>query len=217
MPYTTAHNYLTVHWAPSSGIGETGQFGLRFTGAFPAAGTEVTTASDVSTWWTNPTAAIPSDYKLTRIVIARILASGLQDPTVAPLVFNYSPVVGGAGTSGATLPLQTALVGTLDTGALSGLARKGRIYTPPPSQLLNGNYVYTAATANNSANAMASMLSALSGGPLGQLVVMSKGNTAIPGGVTRSVTGVYFDTKPDTQRRRAKSIPSTKSIVGVVS
>lgn len=217
MPFTAAHNYVTVRWAAASAGTEMGQFGLRFIGAFPPAGTEITEAATMSTWWTNPSAAIPADYKLTQFKISRIMTNGLMDPTVAPLVYNYSPTPGGAGSSGATLPLQTAFVATLTTGLLTGLAHKGRIYTPPPSQLLNGNYVYTTATANNSANALAAALSSLSGGPIGQLVVMSTGNAATPGGATHNVTGVLFDTKPDTQRRRAKNLASSKGITAVVS
>lgn len=217
MPYPTAHNYLTVHWAPSGAPSEQGQFGLRFDGPFPDAGAEVTTAAIVSTFWSSPTVKIPSDKQLTSIKIARILPSGDYDPLIAPLVFNYAPVVSGGGSSGATMPLQVAMVMTLLTGALSGLAHKGRVYLPSPSVLLNGNYTYVLADVNNVVNGFAAMASDLDGGPLGQLTVFSKGNAAFPGGASRPVTGCQADSRPDVQRRRAGQLVGTKSIVGTIS
>ena len=217
MPYPEAHNYLTVHWSPTGAPAEQGQFGLRFAGSFPVAGTEVTTAAIVSTFWTNATVAIPADKVLTSIKIARILTDGKYDPVVPPLIHNYSPTVPGVGTTGPTMPLQMAMVMTLLTGALSGLAHKGRVYLPAPSRLLNGNYVWINSEATNVVNGFAAMASDLDGSALGQLTVYSKGNAAVPGGFSRPVTGCQADTRPDVQRRRAGQLASSKTIVGTIS
>jgi hypothetical protein len=217
MTYPAAHNYLTVHFIPTGNPEEAGQFGLRFAGTFPAAGAEVTEAAKVSTWWTTALAGMPSSYALSFIKIARIMTNGEYDPAVAPLVFNYSPAPAGGSTAGATLPLQASWCVRLKTGLLSGLAHQGRIYLPPIGQLLNGNHVWTVANVNSALNPLSAMLSDLNGGPLGTLQVMSKGNVAIPGGAAHNVTAIDADTRPDVQRRRARSQVSTRSTEWVVS
>lgn len=217
MVYPAAHNYLSVHFMPSGNPEEAGQFGLRFAGPFPAAGAEVTEAAKVSTWWTTAIAYTPSTYNLASIKIARILPSGLYDPAIAPLIYNYSPAPAGSSAAGATLPLQAAFCVRLKTGLLSGLAHQGRIYLPPIGQLLNGNHVWSLANVNSALTPLAAMLSDLSGGPLGTLQVMSKGNGAIPGGAAHDVTAIDADTRPDVQRRRARSQASNRSAQQVVA
>jgi hypothetical protein len=217
VPFTVAHNYLTVHFQAIGSTEEEGQFGLRFTGAFPAAGAEVTEAATVLTWWQNTTGGMPSTFALKNIKIARILTTGEYDPTVVPLVYNYpGPPVGGDTTS-ILFPLQVAFAVRLKTGLLGGLAHQGRVYLPALAAVLSGNRVWPTADVNSALNAFSAMLSSLSGGPLGTLVVMSKGNTAIPGGATHNVTAIDADNRPDVQRRRARSQVSTRSAEFTVS
>jgi len=213
MVYPAAHNYFTVHWGNSGASGDEGQFGLRFDGPFPSAGAEITEAAKVATFWTTGTAAMPAQRLLKQVKIARIMPNGEYDPVVAPLVYNYSPVVAGAGPSEGIKPLQSAFVVTLLTGALSGLAHKGRIYLPAMSYAFDADGRWSLAQVNACCNALSAMLSDLDGGPLGQLTIFSKGNAAIPGGASRPVTGIQADNKPDVQRRRAAQQPSSKGTV----
>lgn len=213
MVYPSAHNYFTVHWRNSGASGDEGQFGLRFAGAFPAAGAEITEAAKVSTFWTTAVAGMPGQRLLDRVKIARIMPNGDYDPVVPPLVYNYAPAVVGTGPNEGIKPLQSAFVVTLLTGALSGLAHKGRIYLPALSYALDADGRWALSQVNACCNALSAMLSDLDGGPLGDLSVFSKGNAAIPGGAVRPVTQIQADNKPDVQRRRAAQMPSSKGNV----
>lgn len=220
MPFPNAHNYLTVHWTYGT-VSETGQFGLRFD---PVGGLQPVTqarvdacASAVSTFWSSATNLIPTGYKLSFLRLARIDTNGAYVPGTISYDHTYSPVVAGGSTEAAMYPLQVGTVASLHTGAAHGLAHAGRVYLPALSQQLVSNYVWTTAQINNVANGFSAMLTALNALDIGKLTIFSKGNTGTPGGAKQLVTGVQLDTKPDTQRRRAKQLVGTKGLVGNVT
>lgn len=220
MPFPNAHNYLTVHWTYGT-VSETGQFGLRFD---PAGGLQPVSqalvdacASAVSTFWSSSTNLIPTGYKLSFLRLARIDTNGSYVPGTISYDHNYSPVVAGGSTEAATFPLQVATVATLRTGAAHGLGHSGRVYLPALSQALVSNYQWTTAQINNVVNGFSAMLTSLNTVGIGALTIFSKGNAGTPGGAKQVVTGVQLDTKPDTQRRRAKGLVSTKGLIGTVS
>lgn len=217
MSFPTPHNYLTVHWV-IAGVTETGQFGLRFDGAGPVSQTMVDdAAAAVSTFWSTSTARIPSSYHLSFLRLARIDTNGKYVPGTISYDHAYSPTVAGGAAELAQYPLQMATVCSLLTGQAHGLAHEGRIYIPPIVDVLGPTYQWTTAAINNTVNTLSAMLSTLSGSSLGTLSIFSKGNAAVPTGNKLPVTGVQLDTKPDTQRRRARGLVGTKGLVGTVS
>lgn len=220
MPFPNAHNYLTVHWTYGT-VSETGQFGLRFD---PAGGLEPVSqalvdacAAAVSSFWSSSTNLIPTGYKLSFLRLARIDTNGRYVPGTISYDHAYSPVVAGGSTEAAMYPLQVATVVTLRSAAAHGLAHHGRVYIPALSQPLVSNYVWTTAQINNVVNGFSAMLTSLNTAGIGQLSIFSKGNAGTPGGAKQVVTGCQLDTKPDTQRRRAKQLVGTKGLVGTVS
>ena len=217
MSYPNAHNYLTVHWTYGS-VSEYGQFGLRFDGGGPVTQAMVDgAAAAVQTFWSTSTARMPSQYKLAYLRLARIGTDGKYVPGTVSYDHNYAPAVSGGGTEQAIYPLQTATVATLRTGLMRGLAHGGRIYLPPLVDPLDSSYRWTTAAVNNCCNTLAAMLSSLDGSDLGELTIFSKGNADFPTGNKLPVTGVQIDTKPDTQRRRAKQLPGVYGLLSNVS
>lgn len=219
MTYPEAHNLLTVHFRPTNSPDEVGQFGLRFRSASaPTLADVQAAAGDVSTMWTAATSLIPNTYQLDFCRAARIGTNGDYVPGTESVEFVFSPPVAGGGASPITMPLQVAFVMTLLTAKTKGLAYKGRVYLPPISSPLAAQHVYTTSLVNSKVNTFAAMLSALNGGPMGELRVFSFGNTAIPGGTSELVTGVQADTRADVVRRRASQQSGiVKSVIGTVN
>lgn len=204
MTYTAAHQYLTVHWQVA-GSGEVGQFGLRFFNSAEPTQSDVDgAAAAVQTMWSAATSNIPNYYQLVFLRLARIQPNGKYASGFVPFDHVYSPVVAGGRTSPTIFPLAVAHAVTLRTATPRGVAHAGRIYMPPLGESMDSPGTWAPAVINSRLNTLASMLSALSGSPLGTLQVMSKGTAAFPGGVSRDVTFIRSDNRPDTQRRRAR-------------
>jgi hypothetical protein len=218
MPYPEAHNLLTVHWYTPNVPDETGQFGLRFQSATAAtAGDLAAIAGDVSAMWSAATSAIASAHSLLFLRAARIGTNGLYVPGTVAVDYTYPTPVQGASTGGVYNVLQTAMVMSLLTAMPRGIAHAGRVYRPPLNVAPDGNFRWALASVSSACNTFSAMLSALDGSALGQLAVMSKGTPAVPAGAINLVTGVKADTKPDTQRRRAKQLVGAYCPVYTVS
>lgn len=212
------HNLLTIHWTTIGATGEGGQVGLRFDGPGPVSQTMVDdAAAAVTAFWGGAGSQVPSTYLLGFLRLARIGTNGEYVPGTQSWDHVYAPAVAGGNTPAAQLPLQVAACETLLTGLTHGLAHSGRIYLPPVASALDGTYNWTTAAANGRINALAAMLSTLSGSSLGALAVYSFGNTDFPSGAKRLVTGVRMDLRPDVQRRRARQQVTAYSLVGNVT
>lgn len=218
MAFAREHNLLTVHWQVSGASPEVGQFGMRFDGpAVDQAGVDAA-ATAVSTMWALSTVAISPLYQLTFVRGARIGTDGHYVPGTVSIDHVYPTPVNGGGTVGTPLmPLQSAFVCSLRTAVPRGIGHAGRFYMPPLQAGLDGSFNWPIASINSRLNGVSAMLSTLSGGPLGVLSVFSKGNATVNPGPVRVVDHIRADTRPDVQRRRAKSNAIVLSADFVVS
>lgn len=207
MAYPSEYNYLTVHWNLSN-TSESGQFGLKFIGPnIPDQAMVDGAAAAVQTFWSAALSYIAPTYSLSHLRLARLGTDGHYLPTSISFDHTYAPPIAGGSSLGTALkPAQTAHVVTLQTGVPRGLAHQGRCYLPPIAGDLGTDFLWLPAQVNNRLNGFATMLSALSGSNLGLLAVMSKGTPTHPLGATNNVTYINSDTRPDVQRRRAKSL-----------
>lgn len=106
-----------------------------------------------------------------------------------------SPIVGSSG--GSPLPLQTAVVATLLTGA-SGRRNRGRMYLPVNAVSLSTAHELTTTDVDALANAVKDWFAVLNASGDNPVQVVS-----VAGSASRPVTQVRVDSKPDIQRRRA--------------
>ena len=204
MTYTQTHLYLTWHWTVS-GIGEEeGQCGLRFLlgmGAADQARVDAA-APAVQTFWASAGAGIENGFKLTYLRLASIGADGKYSPGTISYDHVYPAAIGGGGgTTTARYPMQTALAATLTTAVPRGRASKGRIYLPWLNFALGSDGRFPLTAVNARSTALATCIDALQV-DMGTPAVMSKIGT----GTTNAITGVQHGTRPDVQRRRAKSM-----------
>jgi hypothetical protein len=208
MTYPEAHNYLTVHWIPVGGVGEVGQFGLRFDGAAVAPSFDMAPVGGAlnSPWWASASVNLQPNYNLSFLRLARIGTDGLYVPGAPILDYTYAPSPIAGGTGGIQFPLQCATVVSLETGLTHGLAHSGRIYVPPLAGLLSSSQQWSSTMVNTMSTATAAMLTALNGQGMGRLSVYSKGNAAFPTGAVNPVTAIHVDCRPDVQRRRAAQV-----------
>ena len=210
MTFAIAHNYLTVHWT-ASGVSEGGQFGLRFDGAPLTAQADIDAiAASTKTWWQLPTTNIQPNYNLNFVKVARIDLNGDYVPGATVWIGAVAQPALSGGTGGVQFPLQCATVATIKTAVNVGLGHQGRIYLPPLAGTLSTTQQWTLSMVNAANNALATHLSILSGGPLGNLNVMSFGNAAIPVGPAHLATATQMDCRPDVQRRRAAQLVPVK-------
>lgn len=201
MVYTTAHDYLTVHWTVTSSNIEEGQFGIRFAGAGAAVQADLdAAAATIGTYWASANAMIGDDYRLASVKIARIGTDGLYPEDSVPLLHDYSPVIpGGTSIAISQYPLQVATVVSLTTDAVRGRAHRGRVYNPPIAGNLSATYLFSEANAQTKADNFLDLITALNNDMPGNASVMSR----LGAGTTRAITGVEVGTRPDVQRRRA--------------
>lgn len=210
MPYASDYNYLTVHW--KNYLGETGQFGLKFTGAAVADQAMVDgAATAVQTFWQLSTSNVPNYFGLDYLRLARVGVDGKYLPGSVSFDHTYASGINGGNTSPQIWPLAMAHAVTLRTAIPRGKAHAGRIYLPPLGSSLGGDFLWSTANVNARLNSLAAMLSDLNGSALGTLRVMSKGTVKNPGGLSADVTYINSDIRPDTQRRRAKQQPRVLS------
>lgn len=224
MSYPNAHLLLTAHWGYSTATTETGQTGLRFDTVTPASQALVDACATAwSAFWTNSTlGGIDPAFRLQFLRLASIGTNGQYVPgTIAydHLFPGGTPGAAGGSTPLYRYPLQVAAVTTLLTAMPRGQAHAGRIYLPQLVESpLQSSFTWTTANVNSRSNAVASMISALNTALPGKCTIFSKGTKSAPGvGAKQLVTGCLTDTKPDTQRRRARQLPSVKGTVWTIT
>lgn len=218
MVFQVEHNYFTVHWSPVGVSSEGGQFGLRFAGSALTAQADIdAAAAQVKTWWTNAATNLQPNYNLNTVKCARIGPDGKYVPGATVWQGNVVQPALAGGTGGIQFPLQCAAVATLRTAFASGLAHSGRIYLPPLAGLLSSSQQWTQSMVNASNAQLGTMLSNLSGGPLGTLTIMSFGNAAVPIGPAHQVLSCTMDGRPDVQRRRAAQITPTVGTAALIA
>lgn len=227
MPYPSKHLYLTFHWTDTREPDEGGQFGIRF----DAAAEEVTqdmvaaAAGPAETFWKATASKIPAVYSLTSLRLALIGENGQYALGTFSRDHLFNPGVPGAAHMASGLPLQVASAVTLRTDLPRGQASTGRCFLPPLSDALQGTGRWTATQVDGRATQFATLLSTLNAstafsgaGTPAFAAVFSKGTSKSPNGLRAFVRSVQIGTRPDVQRRRAKSVAeiygATKPVTG---
>lgn len=216
MSFPNAHLLLTIHWGYASATAEKAQTGIRFDTVTPASQALVdATATAITNFWTtNLTGMIDPAFKLEFARLASIAPNGQYVPGTRAYDHTFPGTGGGAGGSTPlySFPLQVAMVTTMLTAQPRGQAYKGRLYLPYAAGATLNSYLWRwdPAVANNRSNAVAAMITALNTALGAKATVFSTGTKAAPAvGAKQLITGCLTDTKPDTQRRRAKQLTST--------
>jgi hypothetical protein len=128
-------------------------------------------------------------------------------PTAAA-IGSKALTVAGTGSTGTT-PLQTAMVATLLTGQ-AGRSFRGRIYVPAPNAAIGTDHQFTTGVLDAVGEGLQTYLGWIktsdvlpdSTGLFGSIVSQQRS-------VATPITDIRIDTKPDVQRRRAKSLTPT--------
>jgi hypothetical protein len=208
MVFTNKHKLLTVN-GTAFGSSETWSFGIRFVETVYTPNSQAIAdacKAAVNTWWTSAWFP-PATHSLAYVKLAPINPDGHYPPGEIAYIGDYVPDVAGGSTLN-TYPAQTAWVCTL-LGSLipRGRGSHGRIYTPPSASALSsvGNWGTLNATMATAVATMIRTLNSVSGLGIGS--IMSNLGT----GITQPISSVRVDSKPDTQRRRAKGIVSTRA------
>lgn len=158
-------------------------------------------AAIVSTWWTSG-AYSTSKATLEFLKLNRIGTDGkYMNPSMTYLHEYPTPLAGPV--AGAGFPAQVSLVATLTTGAVRGLAAKGRIFLPAVAAPVGADGRIQATEATSYAQSVANLLTNLNGAPgLGRVMVISN----VREGAARPVTGVQVGRVYDTMRSRRTSL-----------
>lgn len=215
MPYDRRHLYLTAHWTDTREPNESGQIGIRFDS--PA--TTVTQAMvsacapAFQTFWLAPGTDLPAYYVLRYLRLAMIDLDGKYVPGTFSFDHSYGAGVAYNPSSTTTMPLQVSSVATFTTELPRGQASRGRIYLPPFAVPVGTNGRWQAVTVDGRATTIATLLQSLNaalvpapGGLPAIASVFSKGTAKDPAGKRSFIRGVKIGTRPDVQRRRAKSM-----------
>jgi hypothetical protein len=215
MPYSAPHLYLTFHWSDSREPDEGGQIGIRFDS--PA--TDVTQGMvnacqpAAEAFWLSAGTNFPGAYVLRYLRLAHIGVDGKYTPGTFSYDYNFGTGIAHTPSSTTPMPLQVASVATFTTELPRGQASRGRIYLPPLAAALGTNGRWTATQVDARATAVATLLQSLNtalsvpGGGLPAIAsVFSKGTQTNTAGLRSFIRGVKIGTRPDVQRRRAKSM-----------
>lgn len=208
MPFPNSHYYLTLHWKNPVEPTEAGQVGIRFDSAVNASGQALVDACKPAcqTFWGSVGAAIAGAYSLQFLRLAAIGTDGRYVPgSIAYDGVYASPIAGGGGST-FPMPLSSACASTFTTGVPRGQAATGRIFLPPLTTGLDGNWRWTVAAVNGRSAAVATLLTSLNGALQSKAAVFSRGTVKSTVGAKQTITGVKTGTKPDVQRRRAKGM-----------
>lgn len=215
MPYPEPHIYLTVNWKDTREPDEGGQFGIRFDPVGSTVNQAMVTAcaTAVSTFWTHADSQIPTPYVLSYLRMAMIGEDGKYVPGTFSRDHSYGAGVAPTPATWTPMPLQVSSVATLLTEFPRGQASRGRLYLPPLTSAVQTTGRWLAADVNRRADRLALMLTTLNGvikenpgGLPAFAAVYSKGTVKNAAGLRAFVTGVKIGTRPDVQRRRAKSM-----------
>lgn len=215
MPYSTPHLYLTAHWTDTRAPDETGQIGIRFDSPAEAVTQAMVDAciQPFTTFWTSPGANFPGAYVLRYLRLALIGLDGHYVPGSFSVDGSFGAGVANVPSSTTPMPLQVASVATFTTELPRGQASRGRIYLPPLAAALGTDGRWTATQVNLRAQAIGTLVNSLNGalrpapGGLPAIAsVFSKGTVKNTAGLRSFIRGVKIGTRPDVQRRRAKSM-----------
>jgi len=215
MPYSARHLYLTFHWTDTREPNESGQIGIRFDSPATAVTQAMVNACQpaAEAFWLSAGANIPGAYVLRYLRLAHIDLDGHYVPGSFSFDYSFGAGIAGTPTSTTPMPLQVSSCATFTTELPRGQASRGRIYLPPLAAALGTNGRWTAAQVDGRATALATMLQSLNsalvpapGGLPAIASVFSKGTTKNTAGLRSFVRGVKIGTRPDVQRRRAKSM-----------
>lgn len=128
-------------------------------------------------------------------------------PTASAIASKHLTVAG-TGSTGTT-PLQTCMVATLLTGQ-AGRSYRGRIYVPAPNAAIGTDHQFTTGFTDVVGNGLADYLTWIKTADiLGSDEGMYGSVVSVQRSVATPITSVRVDTKPDVQRRRAKSLTPT--------
>jgi len=210
--YPNGYLYLTVHWETAGITGETRQFGLKFDTTAAASQALVDAAeARVATFWAGANSHISSEDRLIFCRLAAVGTDGLYVPGTIAFDKVITALPGGGGTPSARHPAQLASVCSLTTDFPRGRAHRGRIYMPPLIDTLQSDYQWPASASLARANLMSAMIDGLNTDLPGDLTVFSKLGT----GAKHRVEGLAIGSRPDVQRRRARSQIEGYSIVTI--
>jgi len=205
MVFPTRHAYLTIHWLTAGADPERGQCGIRFYDATPQTQADVDNcAAAVSAFWSNATSVISQFHRLEFIRLASIDVDGKYFPGSVAYDHVYPGTIPGGGSAVALFPLQVAEVITLRTAMPRGRGHAGRCYLPAVQVNMATSWLWPAANVNTRTANFATMLTALNAFFAGPASVMS----SLGAGVANTITSVNADLRPDTQRRRARQLPT---------
>ncbi len=214
MPFTERHNYLTVHWLSAGADPERGQFGIRFIEPTDATQARVDLcASDVQTFWAAATSVISQFHRLEFIRLASIGTDGLYIPGTVAFDHVYAGTVPGGGSAVALFPLQVSEVISLRTAMPRGRGHAGRCYLPAVQANMATSWLWPLANVDTRTANFATMLTSLNSKFAGSASVMS----SLGAGTTNRITNVNADLRPDTQRRRARQLPTSLGTSQIVS
>lgn len=230
MPYPAPHNVLQLLGAIDK-VGTQSEIWSNTLRIGPAGG-EVSSpapaavlddiAADLTTWWNAIKPHIPVDTRLMGFKFNAVGTDGkyLSETTTVQRDFGVSAEGLAGGATGHGLPPQCAVVVTLHTAKVRGLAKKGRIYLPPLSTATVTQGRLAPAVRDLLASSTAQLLTNLNNWPgidvtadPGDVCVYSKGNLAIPNGARELVTGVSVGDIFDTQRRRRSELGEQRTAV----
>lgn len=125
---------------------------------------------------------------------------------LAEVAWAFGPVA-----NAVKYPFQISKVITLETGRSRGLAARGRVYVPAPTNALASTGLVS--LASGELTAYANIVNALNDDTTAdrrwRVSVVSSAGTGFSDGY-REVTAVSMDTVLDTQRRRAKDLVGTR-------
>lgn len=151
-------------------------------------------------------AMISTDCAYTQIRVYDYSSGGSRADFV-----GFAPITSGSGTGTPSNALQVSAVVTLLT-EFAGSRNRGRMYLPACGLTLAGHLLPTAPLTNAS-TALAAWFTAINAVPLVESVVV----VSRAGSDSSFVTSVVMDNRPDIQRRRAESQPSTFKVSQPVS
>lgn len=157
----------------------------------------------VSAWVSGASSPLGNAAKLSWLKYNRVGTDGkyMSDVTFRK---DFSPVVNG-GQASVHAP-QISLVATLETGAVRGLASRGRMFLPSPVFPMDATGRISAANAASAATAVAALITNLNNLPdYGVTKIYSEGGK-VGAPTSRTVTGVTVGRVLDTMRSRRTSL-----------
>lgn len=212
--YAHKVNRVTISGTSSTGgeIWTTG-FYLGLEGGDAGAVTPVMASAIGAMWQTYFTAAnsyTSTNYKTTQIKCAQFNADGSTDEDNVEYYIYGSPISGVSG--GAWFPPQIALVATLISSNVRGVAAKGRMFLPGVNIAVNGDGHFSPTEQGNLATAFNTFLSQVnqSVDVPDKVILASSGSAPLYANkANKNVEHIRIGNVYDTQRRRRNALKET--------